>query len=204
MGKVRAPKQQQPNGVKLADDLKTMEKLKVYLCADAISKGGKVPRGRVDVDACRQCESQCAYGRKYIRLWKEKQEAAQVTATKATAARDDAAVKKLEADKAKAEKRLRDAEASWQASVEHAGELEKQLEKAKAENEDLRETVAALVKEKAVLLAKLKEANQTDAELERVLKELDYEKAERRKQRGVLNALKARLWDMEHPNAEEI
>ena len=124
--------------------------------------------------------------------------------TKATAAKDDAAVKKLEADKAKAEKRLKDAEASWQAAVEQTGELEKQLEKTRTENEDLRETVAALVKEKAVLLAKLKEANQTDAELERVLKELDYEKAERRKQRGAMNALKARLWDMVHPNAEEI
>lgn len=50
-----------------ADRVKTVRAIKKYLCSDATSRG-KEP----DPEVCRKCESQCAFGRKFIRLkWEE-------------------------------------------------------------------------------------------------------------------------------------
>lgn len=46
-------------------DGKTMKKLRQYLCTMAKPKGSKC----VLVNMCRTCESQCEYGRRYVRLY---------------------------------------------------------------------------------------------------------------------------------------
>ena len=54
-----------------ADHVKTLRALKRYLCSLAVA-----PNGKVNVEQCRRCYSQCAYGKKYVKMSDEETEVA--------------------------------------------------------------------------------------------------------------------------------
>ena len=59
-------------GEHYADDLSTLAELKNYLCSMAASfDNSGVKATEVRWRTCEQCESPCAYGRKYVRLMHE-------------------------------------------------------------------------------------------------------------------------------------
>lgn len=118
----------------------------------------------------------------------------------------DKEIKKLEQEKEKAEKRaallqkkLEEIEKEWQSRVEANTKASKQLMQTEAENEDLRKTVESLVKEKAVMIARLKAAERSEAELEFLQREVGQAKAALERKDAQLMKLKAKLYDHEHP-----
>lgn len=55
--------------ITFADDLTEMDQLIPFLCSAAIPKGGAPGTRGPKVEVCRKCESQCAYGRKFVHMW---------------------------------------------------------------------------------------------------------------------------------------
>lgn len=79
-------------------------------------------------------------------------------------------------------------------------ELEPYLCKAAFKKEPgKRKPVESLVKEKAVMIARLKAAERSEAELEFLQREVGQAKAALERKDAQLMKLKARLYDIEHP-----
>lgn len=55
--------------ITFADDLTEMDKLIPFLCSAARPRGGAPSTRGPKVEVCRKCESQCAYGRKFVHMW---------------------------------------------------------------------------------------------------------------------------------------
>lgn len=188
------------SNIKFADDLQDLQELEPYLCKAAFKKEPGKRKPVVWPQNCMECEVQCAYGLKYLRIWrKQQEEPKQMEAV-------DKEIKKFEQAKEKAEKRaallekkLEETEKEWQSAVEANAKASEQLMQTEAENEDLRKTVESLVKEKAVMIARLKAAERSEAELEFLQREVGQAKAAIERKDAQLMRLKAKLYDHEHP-----
>lgn len=203
------------SNIKFADDLQDLQELEPYLCKAAFKKEPGKRKPVVWPKNCMECEVQCAYGCKYLRIWRKQQETAADAKTSRTAKQQEETkkmeamakeIKKLEQAKEKAEKRaellekkLLETEKEWQSAVEANAKASEQLMQTEAENVDLRKTVESLVKEKAVMIARLKAAERSEAELEFLQREVEKAKeACERKDRQLIR-MKAKLYDHEHP-----
>lgn len=139
----------------VAENVKTLKKLREYLCRAAVPR-----RGPVRVTVCEKCESQCAYGRQYLKLYlaeKDKKEEAPV---------------RTSVDQKTAEEQLADAIAKRERAERCAAEM---VEKCRE------------------MEKKLDEANQRAAEAQARSSRASYQ----------LMRLKAKLYDMEHPEEDD-
>ena len=201
--------------IEFADDLKDLKKLEPYLCSAALAKLPGKRRPVVRPQNCMACEVQCAYGSKYLRIWSKQQPPAQDDRKSQTEKQQEETkkmeamakeIQKLEQAKNKAEKRaalseakLIEVEKEWQSALEANAKASEQLMQTEAENEDMRKTLEALVKEKAVMIARLKAAERNEADVEILQREMEKAKeACERKDRQLIR-LKAKLYDIEHP-----
>lgn len=226
-----------------ADHVKTMRALKRYLCSLAVA-----PDGTVNVEQCRRCYSQCAYGKKYVKMSDEETEVAiEMPRVKRTEAADEKeAMTKLRKELAE-EKRTRkaaeqerdelkteleemeeinkaltdmnrdgaDERARLRKQLEKEGakcaEMEAELAKAKKEGRTAEERLLEMDVEADRLrgeIRQLTELNNTladaeagmEAEVLKLRKQLEEEKAERAGMELRMMRLKAMLFDAEHPD----
>lgn len=208
---------------KWACDVETLDELEPYLCDAAFVKKGQ-QRPVVRPENCVACDG-CAYGAKYLRILRKsgwEPDAKRVQGANIPEGPDEKAIQKMEAkkkmesmakeikrleqerDKAKRQEammasKLKKTEADWKLAVEDVANAAKMREEIEAENVDLRATVEALVKEKAMLLAKLKDFDRTEAELEMLRREVGNAKAAVERKDHQMMRLKAKLYDHEHP-----
>lgn len=217
-----------------ADHVKTLRALKRYLCSLAVA-----PDGTVNVEQCRKCFSQCAYGKKYVKMSDEETEVAiemmkSVAATNkltpeetieklhkelaeekrqrkaAESAREEAQKEKDKAENACAglmEKMRRETEKM----EKDCARLEAELEKAKKEGRAAEERLLEMDVEADRLrgeIRQLEAVNHTladvetglEAEILKLRKQLEEEKAERAGMEMRMTRLKAMLFDAEHPD----
>lgn len=139
----------------VAENVKTLKKLREYLCSAAVP-----PSGPVRVTVCEKCESQCAYGRQYLKLYR--------------------------AEKAKKE------EAPVRVSVDQQTAAE-QLADAIAGREQAERCADKMVEKCKELEKKAEEADRRAAEAQAKCSRTSYQ----------LMRLKAKLYDMEHPEEDE-
>lgn len=139
----------------VAENVKTLKKLREYLCRAAVP-----PSGPVRVTVCEKCESQCAYGRQYLKLYR--------------------------AEKDKKE------EAPVKTSVDQKTAAE-QLEEAITRREQAERCAAEMVEKCRELEKKIDEANQRAAEAQARYSRASYQ----------LMRMKAKLYDMEHPEEDD-
>ena len=208
------PKPEGRASQKWACDVDTLSELVPYLCDAAFTKKGH-QKPVLRPENCAACDG-CSYGRKYVRIlraqgWDPTKPAEEQTSTrKAEETKKMEAmakeIKRLEAAKEKAEKKaalleskMEAAQLDWQRSIEEQAETGKRLMQAEGENEDLRKTLDAMVKEKAVLIARLKAAERSETELEFLQREVEKDKAEMERKDHQMMKLKARLYDVENP-----
>lgn len=209
--------------IKWAFDIKTLEELEPYLCDAAYVKKGQY-KPVLRPENCVACDG-CAYGAKYLRILRKggwEPDEKRVQAANVPEGPDEKAIKKMEAkkkmedmakeikrleqerDKAKRQEammasKLKKTEADWKLAVEEAAKAETMHKQLEEENMDLRATVEALVKEKAILLAKVKDFDRTEAELEMLRREVGNAKAAVERKDHQMMRLKAKLYDHEHP-----
>lgn len=160
-----------PDQTTYADDMDTLDKLKKHLCREAIKPGVGV-----NVEVCRNCESQCAFGRKYVHLW-------------------DAGERPVKRGRPKAERAdLREGEnmPSVRKSCDEVT-MQEQLEAKLRENMELLDVNRKL----------LDDLKAVDEQLAEVSRELDARQAKCKAQQTELWKLKARLYDMEHPEEDD-
>lgn len=197
--------------VKWAQDLKTLEELEPYLCDAAFEKKGH-QKPVVKPENCLNCEGQCAYGSKYLRIMRDNgmdiHQTGQSRKAEDQKKMESMAkeIKRLEQLKEKAEKKAQLAEAKlesvqldWQKTLEEHAKASERLMQAEAENDDMRKTLDALVKEKAVMIARLKNAERIEAEAEVLNNEIAQMKVKFDLKSMQLMRLKARIYDFEHP-----
>lgn len=225
-----------------ADNVKTMRALKRYLCSLAVA-----PDGKVNVEQCRKCFSQCAYGKKYVKMSDEETEVAiEMQMVKQTGASDEKeAMTKLRKELAeekrqrKAAEKERDEIKAELAEMEEINKalgdmnrdgadererLHKQLEKEGAKCAELEAELAKAKKEARTAeerllemdveadrmrgeIRQLTEVNNTladveaglEAEILKLRKQMEEEKAERAGMELRMMRLKTMLFDAEHP-----
>lgn len=139
----------------VAENVKTLKKLREYLCSAAVP-----PSGPVRVKMCEKCEAQCAYGRRYVELYR--------------------------AEKAPKE------EAPVRTSVDQKTAAE-QLAEALTRREQAERCAAEMVEKCKELEKQADEANQRAAEAQARYSRASYQ----------LMRLKAKLYDMEHPEEDD-
>lgn len=225
-----------------ADHVKTLRALKRYLCSLAVA-----PDGTVNVEQCRKCFSQCAYGKKYVKMSDEETEVAiEMPRAKQTDATDEKeAMTKLRKELAEEKRQRKAAEkerdelktelaemeeinkaltdmnrdgaeerARLRKQLEKEGtksaELEAQMTKAKKEGRAAEERLLEMDVEADRLrgeIRQLEELNSTladveaglEAEVLKLRKQLEEEKAERAGMEMRMMRLKAMVFDAEHP-----
>lgn len=225
-----------------ADHVKTMRALKRYLCSLAVA-----PDGKVNVEQCRRCYSQCAYGKKYVKMSDEETEVAiEMPRVKQTGATDEKEAltnlrKELAEEKRqrKAAEQERDELKTELAEMEEINKaltdmnrdgaderarLRKQLEKEGAKCAEMEAELAKAQKEGRAAeerllemdveadrlrgeIRQLEAVNSTladveaglEAEVLKLRKKLEEEKAERAGMELRMMRLKAMLFDAEHP-----
>ena len=184
-----------------AENINDLKKPRTYLCDLAAPS-----RGPVKIKVCRDCESQCAYGKRYVKLWTEhKSEEAAANPkpenSSLSAELEAERRKREEAEKVAAEllqkcmeleQACRDAEKKAEDAILRAAESERisagMLEKCRrgAELEQIVEDLRGRIKElEKRAVDEMYRREEAEAETERC--------------RMKLIRFKARLYDMEHP-----
>lgn len=218
-----------------ADNVKTMRALKRYLCSLAVA-----PNGKVNVEQCRRCYSQCAYGKKYVKMSDEETEVAiEMPRVKRTEATDEKeAMSKLRKELAEERKKRKELESEVMQAKDDLQEvrmlcddletanqkykheingndemmkrMRAELEKAKKEGRTAEERLLEMDVEADRLrgeIRQLAEMNSTladveaglEAEVLKLRKKLEEEKAERAGMEMRMMRLKSMVFDAEHP-----
>lgn len=182
-----------------AENLTTVKKVQSYLCSMAAHSIGR--KKEYNPEACKSCESPCAYGKKWIEML-EKAEKKKDKQSEKNAA-PEASQLEEELKRTKDALAVADGEAS-RAQSEMKG-AEKRLEAAMAEIAELKK----MLDERQKLLEIVRQERDT-AERESCLnsklwieaqEKLEKEHARRQAAEQANMRLKAALWDMEHPSA---
>lgn len=191
----------------VAENVKTLKKLREYLCSAAVPQSGPV---RVTV--CEKCESQCAYGRQYLKLYR------------AEKAKKEEAPVKTPVDQKTYTEQLKDAIDQRMQAEKCAAELLgkcKELEQACKASEKKAEDAILRAAESERNAAGMLERCRRAAELEEVVEQLNeqckvmrkriedamvrQEKAEAETEhyRNKLIRFKAKIYDLEHPEEND-
>lgn len=142
-----------PQGFHFPEQFRRMERLREYLCTEALP-----PHGEVNVEACRKCGI-CNYGKRYVELYDQSQK------------------KKEEPQMATTKRPVNELT------------LEETLEQERKRCEELNESNVRLANSLQLAEKKLEEANRRATE--------EHIEAEALKMTVI--RLKARIFDMEHP-----
>lgn len=189
----------------VAENINDLKKLRTYLCDLAAPA-----RGPVKIKVCRDCEAQCAYGKRYVKLWTEQksEEAA------ANPKPDNSSLSaELEAERRKRE----EAEKVAAELLQKCMELEQACRAAekKAEDAILRaaesERVAAGMLEKCRRAAEVEQLvedlreriKEQGKRAEDALAQRAEAQAETERCRYRLIRFKAKLYDLEHPDEDD-
>lgn len=188
----------------IAESIDDLKKLRKYLCDLAAPA-----RGPVKIKVCRDCESQCAYGKRYMELYQAQKDE-----------KEDAEAEQRESQSAEleAEKRRREeAERVAREMVQKCMEMEQACKDAEKKAGDAILRAAESERVAAGMLEKCRRA----AEVEQIVEDLrgrikELEKraedemhkraeaqAETERCRMRLIKFKARLYDMEHPDDDD-
>lgn len=148
-----------------ADNVKTLRALKRYLCSLAVA-----PDGKVNVEQCRKCFRQCAYGKKYVKMSDEETEVAiEMQSGKQTGAADE------KEDMTKLSKELAEEKRKRKEAEQERDELKAELSEMKEINNEMEDMNRESADERARLYKQLEKERAKCAELEAELEKAKKE-----------------------------
>lgn len=185
-----------------ADHVKTLRALKRYLCSLAVA-----PDGTVNVEQCRKCFSQCAYGKKYVKMSDEETEVT-IEMTKNVAVLNkmtpEEIIEKLRKELAEEERQRKAAESAREEAQKEKDRLEndcawlvQKVEAKTIQMEKMRRETEKMEKDCARLEAELAKAKKEGRTAEERLLEMDVEADRLRGEIRQLEAVNNTLADVE-------